>query len=402
MRIAMLCLHTPPLEQPGAGDAGGMNVYVKNLAFALGNLGHEVHLLTRSADPTRVEEVATNVWMHHLQVAAGQQLTKDELPGVLDEAAAAALEHLASIDFDVIHAHYWLSGMLGLQLCAAWNIPLVVSMHTSAAAKEHESGLPEPQVRKHSEKILLARAQRIIANTPVEARQLQRFYAVPQEKLDVVLPGVDHSIFQPLQDRPRRTQGSQGLRIVYAGRLQRLKGAHLLLQAMGAARNAAPELEISADLYGAPSGAGDYDLAAIATDAGVRDRVSFRGPLRPAELAAAFAQADLVAVPSLSETFGLVAAEAQACGTPVIANRVGGLNYAVDDGRSGWLIPEPDPQLWAAQLITLARNRELLTTAGHCALAHGATFTWERAAIEAVASYRAASQKIPAPAHPLQ
>ena len=394
MRIAMLCLHTSPLEQPGAGDAGGMNVYVKNLAFALGRLGHQIHLVTRTAGPSRTEEVIENVWIHHLQVAAGRTLSKEELPGIIAEAAQAAGRHFASVDFDVIHAHYWLSGMVGLELAGRWKVPLVVSMHTSAEAKEYESGIAEPVVRKHSEKILLAEADRIIANTPVEARQLVRFYALHQDKLDVVLPGVDHRIFHPAQDKICRPDGSDDLHIVYAGRMQRLKGAHLLITAIGRAMALAPGLEITADLYGSLSGADDYDLPALVDEAGLRRQVAFHGPLDPSRLAAVFANADLVAVPSLSETFGLVAAEAQACGTPVIANQVGGLNYSVHDQRSGWLMPQPDPDLWAAQLVQLARNPQLISRAGHAALEHSAKFTWERAAVEALSSYRVARQSL--------
>lgn len=390
MRIAMLSLHTSPMDQPGAGDAGGMNVYIKNLAFALGELDHEVHLVTRSADPSRSEKVGEGVWMHHLQVAPGQQLPKEQLPQLIDEAARAAYRHFGTQPFDVIHAHYWLSGMVGLKLATPWNAPLVVSMHTSAAAKEHDSGLPEPQLRKDSERLLLSTANRIIANTPVEARQLVRFYTADRDKLDIVLPGVDHRTFHPAQIKLRRPAGADDLHIVYAGRMQRLKGAHLLIEAMGLALARHPELRITADLYGALSGAADYDPRAIAEEHGVLESARFHGPLSPGDLATVFANADLVAVPSLSETFGLVAAEAQACGTPVIANQVGGLSYAVDDGHSGWLMPEPDPAVWAEQLAVLARNPQLIARAGHAALEHSGKFTWERAAVEALASYRMA------------
>lgn len=392
MRIAMLCLHTSPLEQPGAGDAGGMNVYVKNLAFALGALGHQVHLVTRTAELTRTEEVRENVWIHYLQVAPGQTLSKEQLPGIIPEAVTAAAQHLAEFTFDVIHAHYWLSGMLGLHLAQTWQVPLVLSMHTSAAAKEYESGIAEPVVRKHSEKTLLAAATRVIANTPVEARQLTRFYALASSKLDVVLPGVDHRIFHPTQDKLRRPEGSDDLHVVYAGRMQKLKGAHLLIAAIGQALHSHPELKITADLYGALSGAADYDLPAMVAAAGLAEQVAFHAPLSPEGLATVFANADVVAVPSLSETFGLVAAEAQACGTPVIANQVGGLNYAVHDQQSGWLMPQPDAEIWAEQLVKLALHPGLISRAGHAALEHSAKFTWERAAVEALASYRLARQ----------
>ncbi|GGL87599.1 glycosyltransferase [Glutamicibacter protophormiae] len=394
MRIAMLSLHTSPMQQPGSGDAGGMNVYIQNLSFALGALGHEVHMVTRTAADSESQQVAEGVWMHQVQIAAHQQMGKEELPQIIDPAAAAISEHLHGLDIDIIHAHYWLSGMVGLQLAREFRAPLILSMHTSAAAKEFESGIPEPGPRKQAEKQLLAEASRIIANTPVEARQLARFYEVDRQKLDVVLPGVNHRIFHPEQDKLCRPLGPDDLHLVYAGRLQPLKGAHVMLEAMGLARRSHPQLRITASLFGARSGSADYDLQALVEREDLADLVRFFDPLKPAQLAAVFANADVVAVPSLSETFGLVAAEAQACGTPVLANAVGGLGYAVRDGRSGWLMPEPDPQLWAQKLVELAENPKLVTQAGHDALEHSGEFTWERAAVASLASYRMAQSAL--------
>ncbi|MGO2778662.1 glycosyltransferase [Glutamicibacter arilaitensis] len=394
MRIAMLSLHTSPMQQPGSGDAGGMNVYIQNLSYALGALGHEVHMITRTANESESLQVSEGVWMHQVQVAAEQKLSKEDLAQIIDPAVQEINAHLQGLKIDIIHAHYWLSGMVGLQLSAQWNVPLLVSMHTSAAAKEHESGISEPAERKSAETLLLAEAARIIANTPVEAKQLARFYSVPAGKLDVVMPGVNHRIFHPNQDKLRRPLGEDDLHLVYAGRMQPLKGAHLLLEAMGIARREAPELRITASLFGALSGSTDYDLPALASAEELTDVVRFYDPLSPEKLALVFSNADVVAVPSLSETFGLVAAEAQACGTPVLANAVGGLSYAVHDGKSGWLMPEPDPQLWAAKLIELAREPEQVTLAGHGALEHSGEFTWERAAVETLASYRMAKSQL--------
>lgn len=390
MRIAMLSLHTSPMQQPGTGDAGGMNVYIQNLSYALGALGHEVHMVTRSAEPSESLQVAEGVWMHQVQIAAQQTLSKEQLPQIIDPAVTEISAYLQGMKLDIVHAHYWLSGMVGLQLADAWNVPLIVSMHTSAAAKEHESGIPEPQVRKSAENQLLSRAARIIANTPVEARQLAKFYGVEPKKLDVVLPGVNHRVFHPDQHKLRRPLGADDLHLVYAGRLQPLKGAHVLLEAMGIARRADPSLRITASLFGSQSGSAHYDLAGLCERENLGDVVRFFDPLDPAALATVFANADVVAVPSLSETFGLVAAEAQACGTPVLANAVGGLGYAVNHGHSGWLMSAPDPQLWADKLLELARNPDLVTSAGHGALEHSGEFTWERAAVSSLASYRMA------------
>ncbi|WP_313814581.1 glycosyltransferase [Glutamicibacter sp.] len=365
-----------------------MNVYIQNLSFALGALGHEVHMITRSAHPTESQLVSEGVWMHHVQIEADRQLSKEQLPQIIDPSVAAIAQHLHGIQIDVVHAHYWLSGMVGLQLSELFQVPLIVSMHTSAAAKEHESGIAEPAMRKNAEKLLLGRADRVIANTPVEASHLIKFYDLDQSNLDVVLPGVNHRVFHPDQDKLCRPLGDDDLHLVYAGRLQPLKGAHLLLQAIGIARKEKPQVRITVSLFGASSGSADYNLEEICRQEEVEDLVRFFGPLEPRQLATVFANADVVAVPSLSETFGLVAAEAQACGTPVIANAVGGLNYAVSDGISGWLIPTPNAELWASKLLELADNPASVTRAGHNALEHSGEFTWERAAVETLASYR--------------
>ncbi|WP_345474451.1 glycosyltransferase [Glutamicibacter ectropisis] len=388
MRVAMLSLHTSPMQQPGSGDAGGMNVYIQNLSFALGALGHEVHMITRTAEESHSLQVGEGVWMHEVQIAANRDLEKEELPQIIDAAVLAVSKQMQGLKFDIVHAHYWLSGMTGLQLANLWSVPLAVSMHTSAAAKEAESGIAEPGNRKVAEEHLLRTCSRIIANTPVEARQLERFYDVDSKKLDVVLPGVNHRVFHPDQDKVRRPLGDDDLHLVYAGRMQRLKGAHLLLEALGIARRTQPSLRITASLFGSTSGSDDYDLKSLVNELDLGDVVRFYDPLEPKKLALVFANADIVAVPSLSETFGLVAAEAQACGTPVLANAVGGLAYAVNDGKSGWLMSEPDPEIWAAKIIELAQNPEMVTSAGHGALEHSGSFTWERAAVETLASYR--------------
>lgn len=393
MRIAMLSLHTSPMQQPGSGDAGGMNVYIQNLSFALGALGHEVHMITRTASESESVQVGEGVWMHQIQIAAGQELSKEELPSIIDPSISAITEHLHGLKINIVHAHYWLSGMVGMRLAKQWSVPLVVSMHTSAAAKEHESGIAEPENRKIAEEQLLLECSRIIANTPVEANQLERFYSVDSHKLDVVLPGVNHRVFHPNQDKLQRPLGEDDLHLVYAGRMQRLKGAHLLLQAIGEAKRQAPNLRITASIFGSLSGPSDYDLKSIVSTEGLQDAVRFYDPLEPNKLALAFANADVVAVPSLSETFGLVAAEAQACGTPVIANAVGGLAYAVNNNVSGWLMAEPEVKLWAQKLIELAGNPELITLAGHGALEHSGLFTWERAGVATLASYRQAQSQ---------
>ncbi|MDR4532841.1 glycosyltransferase [Glutamicibacter sp. PS] len=395
MRIAMLSLHTSPVSQPGTGDAGGMNVYVLQLAMALAGMGHEVHMVTRGAGTAQVQDVAANLWHHEVPVRPGQQLSKEQLADVLEEASEAIATHFdgwfaSGQGFDVLHAHYWLSGRVAESLHSHWGTPFALTLHTSAAVKMHESNLPETPERLEAERQLLARADAVIANTPVEADQLVRYYAVDEAKLSVITPGVDHVRFNPAAqaEHIRAPEGSD-LHVVYAGRMQKLKGPHILLQALAKARQKRPDLRLTAQLIGANSGADAYDVPGMVQQLDLEDVVELCAPCPPEVLAAYFAAADIVAVPSLSETFGLVAAEAQACGTPVLANRVGGLSHAVIDRHTGWLIEaEERVKSWATALIRLAENPQAIERASEAAIAHARSLTWTAAAEHTLNCYQ--------------
>ena len=382
MRVLMLSLHTSPLAQPGSGDAGGMNVYVKQLALHLANVGNSVEIVTvgKQADV----DLAPGVRVRHLSLGAA--VAKERLPFKLRQLINELLTTEKN-QVDVIHSHYWISGMAGLELAKAWNVPLVHSMHTMAKVKDKhrtDDQLPEPGRRAAGEELIVRHADRLIASTEAEAAELTQFYGGCADRIAVIPPGVDLKIFQP---EPKSAHDDQ-LHIVFAGRLQRLKGPHVLLGALAELRRRRPQLRLALSIIGSQSGAQDYDLPTMATQLGIADAVKFLAPMPPAELAHWFRNADAVAMPSSSESFGLVALEAQACGTPVIATRVGGLNQTVIDGVTGVLVNSLDNADWASAIELIAdvgpAGRADMGAAG---VQHAARHSWTQTAKEISAVY---------------
>lgn len=382
MRVLMLSLHTSPLAQPGSGDAGGMNVYVQQLAVHLANIGATVQIVTvgQEADV----ELVPGVQVRHLPL--GTAVDKEQLPFQLREVIGQLLAS-GDHDADVIHSHYWISGMAGLELAKAWNVPLVHSMHTMAKVKnKHRTGdqAPEPGRRTTGEELIVRHAKRLIANTHAEALELTQLYGGCTDRIAVVPPGVDLDVFHPGSHQ----RSDRELHVVFAGRLQRLKGPHVLLAALAELRMRRPQLPIRLSIIGSQSGVQNYDLAAIAEQLGVADAVEFFPPMPPTELAHWFRSADAVAMPSSSESFGLVALEAQACGTPVLATDVGGLSQAVLDGATGFLVPSRQVSDWAAALGRMydvgPAARALMGQAG---VRHAARHSWAQTAQQTLAVY---------------
>lgn len=382
MHVLMLSLHTSPLAQPGSGDAGGMNVYVRQLAIHLAHTGATVDIVTvgEGADV----ELVPGVQVRHLSVGAA--VNKERLPFRLREVTSQLLV-TEGRQADVVHSHYWISGMAGLELAKSWQVPLVHSMHTMAKVKNKhrtDDQPAEPSRRATGEELIVRHAERLIANTDAEAAELAQHYGGCADRIAVVPPGVDLEVFRP-DPRPGR---DSALRLVFAGRLQRLKGPHVLLAALAELRTRQPALKINLTVIGSRSGAQDYDLSTMATEFGLDDAVEFRPPMPPAELAQWFRAADAVAMPSSSESFGLVALEAQACGTPVLATDVGGLGKAVLDGVTGFLVPSLKPADWAAALERIADvgqpGRDAMGAAG---VRHAREHSWTRTAKEISALY---------------
>lgn len=400
-RVAFLSLHTSPMEQPGSGDAGGMNVYVKNLAAALADRGIEVEIFTRSSDPRQpaIEHPASGVCLHNIMAGPRRKLPKEELPGLLHHMVED-IERIRQDQphgrYDVIHSHYWVSGIAGLELSSLWNVPLVHTMHTMAKVKNlllHSGEHPEPRRREEGEQRIVDGATRLMANTAAEAAELVSHYGADPDSIDIAPPGVDLAVFTPaFRSRSRAQRGVRpgSFHLLFAGRLQRLKGPQVFLEAAALLRARRPDIDLQLTVLGALSGAKDFNFHSIITAKGLDDVVTHLPPVRAPELAAWFRSADVVLMPSFSESFGLVALEAQACGTPVVATNVGGLSRAVADGRTGLLIDGHKPSDWADALEALYDDPRTREDMGRAAAVHAESFGWQRTAAIALESYRQA------------
>ncbi|MEZ2390253.1 D-inositol-3-phosphate glycosyltransferase [bacterium RCC_150] len=400
-RVAFLSLHTSPMEQPGSGDAGGMNVYVRALAMALADLGVEVEIFTRStsANQPAVEHPGPGVCVHNVLAGPPRKLPKEELPELL-HTMVAEIDRIKQRQphgrYDAIHSHYWVSGVAGLELSQLWDVPLIHTMHTMAKVKNLvlESGeRPEPRRREEGEQRIVDGATRLLANTPAEAQELVSHYNADFDRIDIAPPGVDLSVFTPaFRSRSRADLGVRpdSFHLLFAGRIQRLKGPQVFVEAAGILRKRRPDIKLELTILGALSGTKDFNLQAFITAAGLDDVVTHRAPVKAPKLAAWFRSADLVIMPSFSESFGLVALEAQACGTPVVATNVGGLSRALANGRTGLLVNGHNPSRWADAIEALYDDPRTREDMGRAAAVHSEGFGWQRTAAITLESYHSA------------
>ena len=374
-RIAMLSAHTSPLEQPGTGDAGGMNVYVLETARRMARRGIPVDIFTKAdGSDADVVDVEAGVRVHVIE------------PGGIGLALMSDRQR-----FDLVHSHYWLSGQIGLVVREHRDLPLVHSMHTmgrvknlSLAAGDHA----ESAGRITAESEIVRLADRLVANTHLERDELVSLYGADSSRVDVVHPGVDLGIFCA----GRRAESREALGIdtaddvlLFAGRLQPHKGPEVVIGAL-AHLSARARLVI----IGGPSGAGlehPEGLAELADQLGVRNRITVLPPVSQFDIARWYAAADVVVVPSYSESFGLVALEAQACGTPVVAAAVGGLTTAVIDGVTGFLIDGHDPRDYAGAIRRLFADAALHRSMSVKAAAHASDFTWDATVDRLLSTY---------------
>ena len=402
----MISLHTSPLDQPGTGDAGGMNVYVLELSKRLAQQGVDVDIFTRatSSDLPPVTVTGDGVTVRHINAGPFEGLSKGELPGQLCTFARDVLRAEAGQDaghYDAVHSHYWLSGQVGALARDRWGVPLVHSMHTMAKVKNDAlatGDTPEPLARVIGEEQVVNAADMLIANTDIEAKQLINLYDADPGRVEVVHPGVDLTVFRP---EPAATaRAALGLPedahvLLFAGRIQPLKAPDVLLRAVAVLLDQSPELRsrLVVPVVGGPSGTGlehPESLADLAHELGLDDVVRFVPPVAQSELARWYAAATLVAVPSYNESFGLVAVEAQAVGTPVVAAAVGGLSTVVRDGYSGLLVEGHDAHAWAAALRRIVTDDALRARLAAGAREQAAQFSWERTAASTLEVYRRA------------
>jgi len=403
-RVAMISVHTSPLDLPGTGDAGGMNVYIAEVARRLAERGTEVEVFTRATsgeqDP-RVE-MAPGVLVHNVVAGPFEGLPKEDLPGQLCAMTAGVLRREAARRegwYDLVHSHYWLSGQVGWLAKERWGVPLVHTMHTMGRVKNRSLAphdRPEPALRIIGEQQVVDAADRLVANTEAERSDLVDLYGADPRLVDVVLPGVDLAAFHDegrAEARRRLGYRSDELVVLFVGRIQPLKAPDLLVRATAELARRDPDLAARVRLVfcGGPSGSGTEHptaLADLAAELGVT--ADFHSAVDRARLRAHYVAADLVAVPSHSESFGLVAVEAQACGTPVLAANVGGLPMAVADGRSGMLVDGHAPTAWAAAMRRMLADGQLRARLAAGARPHARTLSWDGTVDGLLASYGAA------------
>jgi len=396
-RIASLMLHTSPLEQAGIGDAGGMNVYVVESAKRIAASGVSVDIYTRankSGLPEKVE-IAEGVTVRHLEAGPYDGITKDELPSQICALMSSFMHQEARLPahyYDVIHSHYWISGQLGWLISERLGIPLVHTMHTMAKVKNLSLAAgekPEPQTRAIGEEQVVAASAALIANTAAESASLVSLYDACPDNVYVVPPGVDLSTYKlnggKKASRKKLKIADDALMLAFVGRIQPHKGPEVLIRAVAEMLKHTPVLrsKLKTIIMGGPSGNGSQEperLRSLAQFLGVSDVIEFMPPVPHEELSDWYRASDLVCVPSYSESFGLVALEAQACGTPVVATAIGGLRTAVADGISGSLVDGHDPRAWSAVIsrLLMEPERRLLLSMG--AVEHASHFGWDATA----------------------
>ena len=390
-------VHTSPLEQAGTGDAGGMNIYVVENAIKMAAAGVAVDIFTRATDVNHsaVVEIAPGVRVRHIEAGPYKGLSKEELPSQLGALTHGMMDTLSTLPknyYKILHSHYWISGQLGWMVSEQTQIPLVHTMHTMAKVKNlnlAEGESAEPLTRAIGEEQIVKNAAALIANTDAEAASLVSLYGACPDNVFVVTPGVDLKRFTPgtgkAAARAKLNIAPDAQLLTFVGRIQPHKGPEVLVRTVAEMVSHSPHLraKLALVIIGGASGSGSSEpdrLKSLAKFLGVEDIVHFMPPVSRDVLPDWYRAADLVCVPSYSESFGLVALEAQACGTPVVATAVGGLRTAVADGISGSLVDGHDPRAWSAVISRLLADPARRITLSLGAMKHASNFGWDLAA----------------------
>lgn len=400
-RVAVVSLHTSPFDQPGAGSSGGMNVEIRALSERLDARDVAVDIFTRCAgrEVPEVERVGPLTRVIQVQAGPCAELPGAELTGVAGSFTEGLLRRGAELgSYDLVHSHYWLSGEAASGAARRWGIPLVASFHTLAEVKNlalADGEAPEPLARVAGERRTIHAADRVLVATRDDAHHLIDLYSADPLKIRIVPPGVDGRRFRPRDsDEARKRLGlGPGPLALFVGRLQRLKGPDLAIEAFSEALRGEPGLMRDARLLlvGGPSGpeAGSIRqwLEALVASHGLRDRVTFVPPQPHDQLARYYSAADVLLMPSRSESFGIAALEAQASGTPVVAAEVGGLRQAVRDGGGGFLITGREPAAYAEAIVRIVASPDLARRLARSGVSHAAAFSWERTVDGLLAAY---------------
>ncbi|HEY7660159.1 MAG TPA: D-inositol-3-phosphate glycosyltransferase [Actinomycetota bacterium] len=402
-RIAIVSLHTSPLDQPGSGDSGGMNVFIRHAAERLPGAGVAVDVFTRARGESlpAMQEMGAGSRLIRVEAGPAAPVPKEELARYLPEFLGGVLRwaRAGGTEYDLVHTHYWLSGWVGRSTREIWGVPLVASFHTLGKVKNYSLSRGEPPEspdRLAGEERVIDEADRLIAATPAEAAQLVGLYRADPSRVRVVPPGVDHGLFFPRpRDQARARLHLAGVRLLlFVGRLQAHKGPDVAVRALAEAIARDPDgtQDVVLAIVGGPSGV-DHGaevarLMDLASALGVGERVMLFPPQPQSRLADFYAAADVVHVPSRSESFGLVALEAQACGTPVVGAGVGGLRYVVEDGVTGHLVEGHDPADHADRLLAILGDARAARRMGEAAVARSLRFSWDATAAGMLSVYR--------------
>ncbi len=383
-RVSILSMHTSPLAQPGIGDGGGMNVYVRELVSALAHAGLDCTTYTRAWRPDlpQVVNVEPNHRVVHIE-AGDFDLPKNDLVSVVDSFADGVREHIvATGGTDVLHGNYWLSGIAGHRLKHELDLPLVMTFHTFARVKA-QGGDPEPVSRENAESSIIGCTDAICVSCSEEERQFRSLYGTPPGTIEIVAPGVEHAFFAPGEKRGAR----HALRLpndvpvmLFVGRIQPLKGLDVAVETLARLVDRRARLVV---VGGASGNEGETEIVRIRSlieSLGVADRVDFVAPQAHHILSTYYRAADVVIVPSRSESFGLVALEAAACGVPVVASGVGGLVTIVDDGLTGHLVADRSPDAFASHVDRILANPIDAAAIGARAAEKARRYTWSFAA----------------------
>ena len=396
LHIAILSLHTSPLTQPGTGDSGGMNVYIREVASALAHRGSTCTVYVRKWDPELVDEVELESGVHIVHIEAGEyELEKEDLYDIVDDFTDSVIKDLKNRKpVDIIHANYWLSGAVGHKLKHELNIPLVTTFHTLGETKK-KSGFPEPNERLRVEMEIVGCSDVVVANSENEQEQLHHLYGANVDRVEIVPLGVEQALFSP--GNPNAAKDALGLPtgpiLLFIGRLQSLKGVDVAISTLRAMDHENATLVIVGGASGQEGSLYESEIRNLANNLPAGKKVAFIPPQPHHILSTYYRAADIVIVPSRSESFGLVALEAAACGVPVVASSVGGLQNLIEDGKTGLLIEGWDPVEYAQAVDYLLSNPFKTTEIAMNAVDRAQTYTWGQTATRLQEIYQSVLSK---------